>query len=76
MQPPPNSDRARPVAYWLVPSQIVIQAKKPASSAPAAAPARKPSAASCVCTVTAKPAMAATSIMPSRAEIDDAGFFR
>src|SRR5690606_6241803 len=47
------------------PSQTTSQAKTPASRAPTAAPARKPRPVLPVCTVTAKPRAAATSIMPS-----------
>src|SRR5450830_1081387 len=63
--PAPNSDRARPVAYWFVPSHTVSQAKKPDSTMLAPAPARKPRVGLPVLTATAKPVMADTSIMPS-----------
>ena len=61
----PNSDRASPVAYWLVFSQITSTPKMAASSAPAPMPARKPTVVLPVWTTAAKPAMAAHSIMPS-----------
>ncbi|MCY1373091.1 hypothetical protein D9M69_603410 [compost metagenome] len=64
-KPTPNRLSARPVAYWLVLSQITSTPKNAASKAPAAMPARKPSQGLCVMTTVAKPAMAAHSIMPS-----------
>src|SRR3546814_12488547 len=60
-----NRDSAKPVATWLDPSQTVSQAKKPANTMPAKAPAANPSATLSVLMVTAKPITAATSIMPS-----------
>jgi hypothetical protein len=63
--PAPNRLSARPVAYWLVLSQITSTPKMAASSAPAPMPAAKPARSLPVCTTAAKPAMAAHSIMPS-----------
>ena len=64
-KPAPNRLSASPVAYWLVLSQITSTPKAAAISAPAPAPAAKASQSLPVCTAVAKPAMAATSIMPS-----------
>ena len=64
-KPAPNRLSARPVAYWLVLSQITSQPKMAANTAPAAMPAPKASPSLPVCTAVAKPAMAATSMMPS-----------
>jgi hypothetical protein len=64
-KPLPNRLSARPVAYWLVLSQITSTPNAPAMSAPASAPAPNASQSLPVCTAVAKPAMAATSIMPS-----------
>ena len=64
-KPVPNRLSARPVAYWLVLSQMTSTPKAAAISAPAPAPAAKASQSLPVFTAVAKPAMAATSIMPS-----------
>ena len=64
-KPAPNRLSARPVAYWLVLSQITSRPNTAASSAPAPMPAPKASRSLPVCTAVAKPAMAATSISPS-----------
>ena len=64
-KPAPNRLSARPVAYWLVLSQITSAPKIAASSAPAPMPAAKPSQSLPVWTTAAKPAMAEHSIMPS-----------
>src|SRR6478735_475720 len=64
-KPAPNRLTARPVAYWLVLSQITSRPKTAAMKAPAAMPAAKPAQSLPVCTTVAKPAMAAHSIMPS-----------
>ena len=64
-KPAPNRLSARPVAYWLVLSQITSTPNAAASTAPATAPAPKASQSLPVWTAVAKPAIAATSIMPS-----------
>src|SRR5881296_569305 len=64
-KPTPNRLNARPVAYWLVFSQITRPPKVAAIKAPATAPAPKASQSLPVCTAVAKPAIAATSIIPS-----------
>ena len=64
-KPAPNRLSARPVAYWLVLSQITSTPKAAASTRRRSAPAPKASQSLPVCTAVAKPAMAATSIMPS-----------
>ena len=64
-RPTPKMLSARPVAYWLVFSQITSTPKAAASTAPASAPAAKPSQSLPVVTTVANPAMAAHSIMPS-----------
>ncbi len=64
-KPAPNRLSARPVAYWLVLSQITSTPNTAASSAPAPMPAAKPAQVLPVCTAVAKPAIAAQSMMPS-----------
>ena len=64
-KPLPNRLSARPVAYWLVLSQITSTPNAAAMTAPASAPAPNASQSLPVCTAVAKPAIAATSIMPS-----------
>src|SRR6056300_1119263 len=64
-KPAPNRLNAKPVAYWLVPSQITNQPNTPANAAPTTMPAPKPARVLPVCTTVAKPAKAAHNIMPS-----------
>ncbi len=52
-KPAPNRLSARPVAYWLVLSQITSTPNAAASSAPAAAPAANASQSLPVCTAVA-----------------------
>ncbi len=64
-KPAPNRLSASPVAYWLVLSQMTSTPNAAASSAPASAPAPKAIQSLPVWNAVAKPAMAATSIIPS-----------
>jgi hypothetical protein len=64
-KPAPNSDSARPVAYWLVLSQMTSTPNTADSSAAAPMPARKPSTSLPVCTTVTNAASAAHSIRPS-----------
>jgi hypothetical protein len=73
-KPVPNSVKAKPVAYWLVPSQITKPPNSAAKNAPAAIPAMKPSKIFPVWTTVAKPAIAAHSIMPSAPKLTTPAF--
>ena len=64
-RPPPKRLTASPVAYWFVLSQMTSQPKHAATTAPAPAPAAKPIQSLPVWKVTAYPASAPTSIIPS-----------
>ena len=76
-KPAPNRLSARPVAYWLVLSQITSTPKQRRQQR-AGAPRRraKPSQSLPVCTAVAKPAIAAHQHHALGAEVDDAGASR
>ena len=73
-KPAPNKLSARPVAYWLVLSQITSTPKMAAMTAPAAMPAAKPAISLPVCTTAAKPGDSGTQHHAFGTEVDDAGF--
>jgi hypothetical protein len=74
-KPPPNSDSASPVAYWLVLSQITRPPKMAASSAPAAMPAAKPATAAAGVHHRGKTGQRGAQHHAFGAQVDDAGLF-